>query len=42
MAVISADRLAKVEVLGPTGEKILLSSLWQKQPVVLALVRHFG
>ncbi|MEE8421738.1 MAG: hypothetical protein V3S31_03055 [Dehalococcoidia bacterium] len=34
--------LAAVEVLDGSGAPVRLSSLWAEQPVVLALVRHFG
>ena len=35
-------RLAAVEVLNPQNNAVRLGSLWADQPVVLALVRHFG
>jgi hypothetical protein len=34
--------LAAIEVLDRFGTPVRLCSLWAEQPVVLALVRHFG
>ena len=35
-------QLAAIEVLNPQGDSVQLGSLWAEQPIVLALVRHFG
>ncbi|MEP6872143.1 MAG: hypothetical protein ABI939_09895 [Anaerolineaceae bacterium] len=36
------ERLAEVEVLTPSGERVRLGSVWQGRPVLLAMIRHFG
>ena len=35
-------QLADVEVLSPAGEAVRLGSAWEAQPVLLAVIRHFG
>ncbi len=37
-----ATRLAGIELEDPDGELQLLGDLWQKQPIVLVFIRHFG
>jgi hypothetical protein len=37
-----AARLAPLAVLDTAGQEVTLASLWQQQPRVLALLRHFG
>jgi hypothetical protein len=34
--------LSDVDVVAPNGQPVRLGSLWESQPIVLALVRHFG
>ncbi len=34
--------LAEIEVLDADGQAQRLDALWAEQPVVLALIRHFG
>lgn len=34
--------LAEIEVLDTTGQPRKVVELWAEQPVVLALIRHFG
>ncbi|MEO6399120.1 MAG: hypothetical protein ABIP13_11675 [Tepidiformaceae bacterium] len=36
------ELLGAVEVLTPTSEKTELGSAWSDQPVLLAMIRHFG
>ena len=36
------QQLGDVEVLDTAGTKIRLGTLWQSQPVLLAMIRHFG
>jgi hypothetical protein len=38
----TVERLSALTVLSPQGEEVPLASLWERQPVVLALIRHFG
>ena len=33
---------ASVEVLTPAGDAVRLAPLWARQPIMLALIRHFG
>ncbi len=37
-----ATRLAGIELEDPDRERRRLGDLWQKQPIVLAFIRHFG
>ncbi len=37
-----AATLAPLTVLDERGAAVALGGLWQKKPVVLAFVRHFG
>jgi hypothetical protein len=34
--------LAGIELESSTGERIRLGGLWDKGPIVLAFIRHFG
>lgn len=34
--------LATVAVLRPDGTTVDLGSFWREQPVLLAIIRHFG
>jgi hypothetical protein len=34
--------LGDVEVLDRDGRAVVLRTLWLEQPIVLALIRHFG
>ena len=36
------DRAPDPTVLDPGGNEVALSSYWHGQPVVLALLRHYG
>ena len=36
------DRAPNPEILDGDGKAISLETLWQKQPVVLSFLRHFG
>jgi len=38
----TATRLAGIELPDWQGQRVRLGSLWQKQPVVLVFIRHFG
>ena len=38
----TATRLAGIELESFEGERVRLGSLWEKQPVVLVFIRHFG
>ncbi len=38
----TVEQLAAIEVLSPAGETVRLGSLWEHQPVLLAMIRHFG
>ena len=40
--LIDSRQLGQLEVLSPEGEKLRLGSLWEEQPIVLVLIRHFG
>jgi len=37
-----ATRLAGIELADPDGGRQRLGDLWQKQPIVLVFIRHFG
>jgi hypothetical protein len=37
-----ATKLAGIELEDSNGERRRLGSYWQKQPVVLIFIRHFG
>jgi hypothetical protein len=37
-----APNLDDLNVLGPDGVAVRLGTLWADQPVLLALIRHFG
>jgi hypothetical protein len=37
-----ARKLAGIELEASTGERVRLGRLWEKRPVVLAFIRHFG
>jgi hypothetical protein len=37
-----ATRLAGIELEDPDGSRHRLGDLWQKQPIVLVFIRHFG
>jgi peroxiredoxin len=37
-----AARLAGIELKDSDGERWRLGDLWQKRPVVLVFIRHFG
>jgi hypothetical protein len=37
-----AHALARLQVESVAGEPVVLSALWQDQPVVLVWLRHFG
>ena len=37
-----ATRLAGIELEAPDGERRRLGDFWQKQPIVLVFIRHFG
>jgi len=36
------DKLAPIALEDVAGKKVRLGSLWQRRPVVLVFVRHFG
>ena len=38
----SIAHLARTPVTTPDGEAVELGELWRQQPIVLALIRHFG
>lgn len=38
----TASRLAELNVLTPGGDSVPMQQLWANQPIVLALIRHFG
>ena len=38
----TARRLATIEILGDDGHPVVMGSAWQKQPVLLVFIRHFG
>jgi hypothetical protein len=40
--VDSIAHLAQMPVRTPAGEAVELGELWRQQPIVLALIRHFG
>lgn len=42
LVVDSIAHLAKMPVKTPEGEAVELGELWRQQPIVLALIRHFG
>jgi hypothetical protein len=42
MSDSTVERLASITVQTPDGEPYTLGEAWAKQPVVLALIRHFG
>jgi hypothetical protein len=42
MPTIDSAALADLKVLDAVGDEIALSSLWARQTIALALVRHFG
>ena len=37
-----SDELANAVVLDANGDTHRLAELWERRPVVLALIRHFG
>jgi len=37
-----ARGLAGIELQASTGEAVRLGTLWERRPVVLAFIRHFG
>jgi hypothetical protein len=41
MSVI-ARKLAGIELSSSTGEHVRLGGLWERGPIVLAFIRHFG
>lgn len=42
MARNVATALKEIAVLDPEGQPHALGTLWRRQPVVLAFIRHFG
>jgi hypothetical protein len=40
--VDSIAQLAQMQVKTPADEAVELGDLWRQQPIVLALIRHFG
>jgi hypothetical protein len=40
--IARADDLAPLKVLDEAGHEVVLGTLWQDQPAILAFVRHFG
>ncbi len=40
--MIDSETLAQVRVVSAAGAETRLGRLWAHQPVVLALLRHFG
>jgi hypothetical protein len=34
--------LATIELTNPDGESVILGSLWERQPVALVFLRHYG
>lgn len=41
-AMAHSNPLRGITVLDERGDRVLLEELWESEPVVLALVRHFG
>jgi hypothetical protein len=39
---LDSEALAPLTVLRPNGDPTPLSDQWRTQPIVLALLRHFG
>jgi hypothetical protein len=37
-----AQQLADIQLMASDGVLVRLGELWEKRPVVLAFVRHFG
>ena len=37
-----ATKLAGIELEDWRGESVRLGSLWERQPIVLVFIRHFG
>ena len=37
-----ARNLAGIELQASTGETVRLGSLWERRPIVLVFIRHFG
>ncbi len=42
MANSTVTALGQVTVLRPDGSEVLLGAFWEEQPVLLAMIRHFG
>jgi hypothetical protein len=37
-----ATKLSSLELSDWTGQRVRLGSLWERRPVVLTFIRHFG
>jgi len=37
-----ARKLAGIELQSSTGERVRMGTLWERGPIVLAFIRHFG
>ena len=42
MTDATVAKLAEVEVLDPAAANKRLGDLWASQPIILAMIRHFG
>ena len=38
----TVEQLAQVTLLDPAGSKVSMGTLWEKHPIILAMIRHFG